>query len=256
MFRQTIISLFCAASATAAPELADASFLFKDPAAVLVHDTAAKTRIFGFFGPPVPAQGGPFTRQDDYNRAMVAALLSKPLPPHATLSIEWLNQNPPPADFQTSGTDGKVAASSLRMGTTHISRTFISTGDAIILHFIADKPGDISFRASLIPPDGKGETVVKDRRELVWSAPAKDGPLARVWVIPFESDVETEGNTLTLRGEGECLVIFNFAQRNSAQNPIENTWQRLIDTHDPGADPADPTKIWAAIRKKAGLPGS
>lgn len=256
MFRPLVISLLCAASSIAAEELSGASFLFKDPLAVLVHDSSAKTRIFGIFGPPVPPKGGPFIRGEDANRAMVDALLSKPLPPHAILSIEWLNQNPPPVDFHTEGKDDKVAASSLRMGTTHISRTFVSTGDAIILHFLADKPGDLSFRASLIPPPGKGETAVKDRRKLVWNSPEKDGPLARVWVIPFESDVETDGNAITLRGEGECLVIFNFAEPDPGAKPVEDTWQRLIDAHDPGAEPADPTKIWQAIRKKAGLPGS
>jgi hypothetical protein len=184
----------------------------------------------------------------------VAAMHSKPFPPHAILSIEWLNQNPPPTDFISSGDGKKLATSSLRMGTTHITRTFISTGDAIILHFLADKPGDLSFRASLIPPDGKGETTVKDRRELVWNAPENDGRLARVWVIPFESDVETEGNAITLRGEGECLVIFNFAERDPGAKPVGGSWQRLIDTHDPGAEPADPTKIWSAIRQKSEVP--
>lgn len=256
MFRQTIISLFCAMTATAAPELADSSFLIKDAAAVLVHDTPAKTRVLGFFAPAVRPDNGPFTDDGAFNRARVAAFLAKPLPPCATLSIEWLNQTPPPADFRWSGDGEKVTASSLRMGRTHISRTVVSTGDAIILHFLADKPGDLSFRASLIPPAGKDETVVKDRRGLVWTSPEKDGPLARVWIIPFESDVETEGNTITLRGEGECMVIFNFAERDPGAKPVENTWQRLIDAHDPGSETADPTKIWNAIREKAGLPGS
>lgn len=253
MFRPFVIFLLCSASAFAGQRFVGWSFLDKDPAlAVLVHETAAKTRVLGFFGPPVGIKvPEAITRREEWNRAKVAAMHSKPLPPHAILSIEWLNQNPPPTDFVSGGDGQKTAVSSLRMGTTHITRTVISTGDAIILHFLADKPGDLSFRTSLIPPDGKGEAAVKDRRELVWSAPEKDGPLARAWVIPFESDVETEGNAITLRGEGECLVIFNFASRDPGAKRVEDTWQRLIDAHDPGIEAADPTKIWNAIREKA-----
>lgn len=253
MFRKAVISLLCALSlAAAGPE--NTWFLDKAPLAALVSDSPAITRAEGYFSQPPALEAPATTDPGTYNRARVKEFLAKSPPPPVTLKIEWLNQNPPPADFLSGGDGEKTISSSLRMGATHITRTVVSTGDALIFHFLADKPGDLSFRASLIPPGGKGETAIHDRRELVWSAPGENGPLARAWIIPFESDVESEGSSITLRGEGECLVIFNFAPRDPAGKPVETTWQRLIDTHDPDAAPPDPTKIWAAIREKAGLP--
>lgn len=255
MFRPAFVFLLLPFSVSVASGADDVFLLEKPGLTALVTDTPAATKVDGYFSPAQPPGDGAFTQINELNKAKVAAFLArKPEKPPVTLSIEWLNQNPVPETVFQSGDGEETAGSSFRMGQTHLSRTFVSNGDTIILHFLADKPGDLSFRVRLNPPDGKGKTVIENRREIAWSSPGENSPLARVWIIPFESDVETEGDAITLRGEGECLVIFNFASSDLRDKPLAESWQRLIDAYDPGVEPADPTKIWAAIREKAGLP--
>jgi hypothetical protein len=166
-----------------------------------------------------------------------------------TLRIDWLNRTPAPTDFKTAFANG-IATSTHTLGTTRITRTVLVSDDAVFIHFLADKPGDLSFRATLQGVENGG-TLLENRRELAWTATEKAARKARAWVIPFESDVESDGNSIVLRGEGECLVLLDFTDTESPAQPISTTWARISAAYDPGENPPDPVKIWQAVLAKA-----
>lgn len=168
------------------------------------------------------------------------------------LRIDWLNQNPAPRDFVRTLEHG-IAGSTHQLGTTRITRTILASAEdqAIFIHFLADKPGDLSFRATLVPPAGTGEPRIEDRREIAWIGPEPTPAAARAWIIPFESDVESEGSAILLRGEGECLLVLNFAETDSPPGSVAATWNRIAAAHDPGANPPDPSKVWQSVFGKA-----
>lgn len=202
-------------------------------------------------GKPAPLKKGDltFSVEDSPETTLVTGHFADSR--NITFRIDWLNQTPPPKEFSVKIEHG-ISESTHLLGSTHITRTILASekDDAIFIHFLADKPGDLAFRATLVPPAGKGEITIEDRRELVWN-PDETPEKARAWVIPFESDVESEGSAIVLRGEGECLLILNFADRDSNEKPLADTWKRLANSHDPGSNPPDPTKIWQSVFDKA-----
>ena len=211
--------------------------------AAWVEDTPAATTVRGH---PVQGTGLPPKGKEPGVPADTAPL--------ATLRIDWLNQNPAPEDFEVAVTkERRIITSTHRLGQTGITRTILAAPDAFFLHFVADQPGAISFKASL-SSSRAGKTTVHDRNELLWTA-ATDAPVkAFARVIPFESDVEVEGNSILLKGEGECLVIFSFTPFDTAEKPLSGTWQRLAATLDPGTEHPDPVKIWQTIFARAAAP--
>lgn len=236
-----------------APELADGPLPAVTTAfAALVTDRPATTRIAGFY-PAAPFKNANPSAPEAFARILATAPATTPHP--AALEIEWLNQNPAPKHFgRTLDLAGGFVRSTHLLGTTHLTRTVLARAKegVVFVHFIADKPGDVSFRASLKPPGGKGEVKIEDRRELAWASPTDPAHKVRIWVIPFESDVEADGNTILLRGEGECLLIFAHTTAEDPTKPLAGTFIRLGETHDPGHVPADPSKIWQAV--SAGVP--
>jgi hypothetical protein len=205
---------------------------------------------------PVPVLKGPFSAriEDSPKTTLITSTLGEGSP-GISLRIDWMNQSPEPTAF-TTGFDAEkgVATSTYNLGTAHITRTILATKEAIFLHFIADQPGALSFRTTILPADGKGLPAIANRRELAWKSPVKEGNKARAWVIPFESDVESEGTSILLRGEGECLVILTATTAEASASPIADTWRKICATHDPGQNPPDPTKIWQAILARATAP--
>lgn len=236
-----------------APELADGPLpAVSNAFAALVKDHPATTRIAGFY-PAAPFKNADPAAPKPFAEMLATAAAATPNP--AALEIDWLNQNPAPTHFsRTLDLAGGYVRSTHLLGTTHLTRTVLASGKegVVFVHFIADKPGDISFRASLKPPGGKGEVKIEDRRELAWVSPTDPAHQIRVWVIPFESDVEPDGNAILLRGEGECLLIFAHTTAENPAKPLAGTFTRLGETHDPGHIPPDPTKIWQAV--SAGVP--
>jgi|GEM_PF-5642451 len=220
----------CLLSVTAAAPLP----LGHGPTATRVDDTPARTTVDAF---PDRGVQGP-----------AEAL------PLATLRIDWLNNEPGPKDFEVEVTDKlKVITTTYRQGTTGITRTFLATPEMIFLHFVADQPGAISFKATLGSPRA-GTTAVRERNELSWISTKEPAMKAYARVIPFESDVETEGNSIVLRGEGECMVIFSFTPLDDPGKPISGTWERLAAALDPGEEHPDPVKIWQTILARRNSP--
>lgn len=174
-------------------------------------------------------------------------------PPLAVLRIDWLNQEPAPTGFAIEQKNRSKISSNHHLGRTGITRTILATDDAIFIHVLADQPGAVALKVSLTSPQ-EGTTIPQGRNELLWNGKEDPIPKAYLRLIPFESDVEAEGESIVLRGEGECLVIFSFTAADDAKAPLFELWKRLAATYDPGADHPDPVKIWQAILEKQAPP--
>jgi len=217
----------------------------------LVTDRPATTRIAGFFKSE-PLKGiDPSTDPKAFTKAVSSLTGASPV----ILSLEWLNQSPAPTHFSHAfDLAAGFVRSTHNLGTTHVTRTVLASAKegVVFVHLIADKPGDISFRTTLHPPESKGEVKIVDRREFLWTSPTNPATKAHVWVLPFESDVENEGDAIILRGEGECILIFAHTTAENPAKPLSGTFSRLGEHHDPGHAPPDPSKIWQAV--SAGVP--
>jgi len=225
--------------------------------ALLLLDQPSATRLRAFLHTDLnpPLADGPFISTDslrflskpDAHTALRHAATTFPGKPAAAveISLEWLGEPPVRQSSYLFPASGRIV-STYRAGTTTFTRTLLTdpaTG-AVLLHFLADQPGALSFRATLRGP-GTGPTTLENRRELTHSHRDTE---ARAWILPFESDVEPAGNSILLRGEGEALVLLNFGPK-SAPHPPADTLKRLAATHDPGHPHPDPSKIWNAIRR-------
>ncbi len=206
-----------------------------------VLDSPAETRLRGFVLP------SPLRRvfaEDQIRRQVAEFFTILPRPDEVELKIEWLDKDERAADHSRSihPKDGRVR-SVHRIGQTTITRTAVATGedDAIFIHLLADQPGALSFRVTLGGPPA-AEARIEDRRQLI--LPAGPGHLAaQVWVLPFESDVASEGNSITVRGEGEALIVWNFAPGKAHDTTLATLGMR----YDPGYLPPNPAKIWQGI---------
>lgn len=206
--------------------------------AALVADSPAGTHLSGMLSPaPLPrAEATPDKVRDGLLEAFKPESTCK-------LVIEWLGADPV-KDFEREWQSGGGQTRSVcRIGNTTVTRTVLASAvdDAIFIHLHADQPGALSFRVSL-PGDGVRR---EDRRQLVMT-PEK-GPASHVWVIPFESDVEPDGHGITVRGEGEAIIVWNFSPDKSGADELGRTWTRLAERHDPGHTPPDVSKIWHGV---------
>lgn len=209
--------------------------------AALVVDTPAVTRLRGI---PLPA---PLAKADAVADKTTDALLKELKPGNECgLVIEWTGGDPVRDFAREWQAGGGQTRSSYRVGSTTVTRTVLAStaDDAVFIHLHADQPGALSFRVS-IPADG---VRTEDRRQLVVT-PDK-GPASHVWVIPFESDVEPDGGGITVRGEGEAIIVWNFSPDKSGAEGLARTWARLAERHDPGHTPPDVSKIWHGVLEK------
>lgn len=159
----------------------------------------------------------------------------------AGLVIDWLGEKP--VDFyRVFRMSGGGVRTTCRIGTTTLTRTVICSreDDAVFIHLIANQPGALSFMVKLDAGPG-GKAKIEDRRQLILTRP--EGLASHVWVLPFESDVAPEGDSIVVKGEGEALIVWNF----SSGKPIFRTLQQLGQRYDPGHTPADPSKIWQGV---------
>ncbi|MCW1922751.1 glycoside hydrolase family 95 protein [Luteolibacter arcticus] len=123
----------------------------------------------------------------------------------AELIFDWLDAEGEATGYQRQLhlTDGLATVTFKRGGAGFTWTTFISKPDELlVLHLRTDKPGSLSFRVQL---DAKGRKAkVEDRRILF----VEDKDFAtRAWVYPMESDVTPGENEITVKGEGEALIL-------------------------------------------------
>lgn len=212
---------------------------------VLVLDMPVATHLRGFDVPSLRKPG----LTEPQIRAQIAGLFETlQAQEHVDLKIEWLAGDEQPVDFTRSILPANgVVRSSYRLGGTRITRTVIADEEepAIFIHLIADKPGALSFRVLL----GGANLRIEDRRQLVQpviaDAPASIG--AHVWVIPFESDVTPDGDSIVVRGEGEAMILLTYAAARETTQPLAETLARLGKRYDPDHNPPDPAKIWHGV---------
>lgn len=211
--------------------------------AVLVLDSPAKSELRGgFLAAPVPA----LARMEAVPKRTAEFLKAFSADQESRLKIEWFDGGVAATDFGRTlqPKDGR-AESFYRLGGTGITRTVLVAGDGLVfIHLLANQPGALSFRVSL--PAAVGSPArIEDRRQLI-DSPAS-GIATHVWVIPFESEVATEGQAIAIRGEGEALVIWSFAATDEARKLLPGTLARLGERYNPGHSPPDPVKIWHGV---------
>lgn len=209
--------------------------------AAFVLDSPAQTRLRGFMLAAPLARA--FT-ENEIRRQVAGFFKIIPRQDEVDLKIEWLDKDGVAAGFTRAIQPRKLRIRSVhQLGSTTITRTVIATGedDAIFIHLVADQPGALSFRVTLSGPPAS-QARIEDRRQLI--LPAEAGRLAaHLWVLPFESDVASEGRSITVRGEGEALIVWNYA----TGKPLDATLSKLGTRYDPGHNPPDPAKIWQGV---------
>ena len=159
--------------------------------------------------------------------------------------INWLSGKVAPANFRNLEEKKKYIASSHLIEKTTVSRTILASAEAdcILIHVIADQPGEVAFQARF---QSDTPTQILDRRELV----IPGGKVhAHAWIIPFESDVTDDGKgAISVTGEGEALILLNIS-KNTKEQLIANTWDRLGKRYDPYGTPPNPHVVWEAVKK-------
>jgi len=219
-------------------------------AAALVMDTPGSTRLRWFPPPPGWLEQARAERSDPGSRD------DGPPADGGGVTIEWLADGEPAAFGRVLEADGR-AVSRLRIGRTTFTRTVLADpgGGPVFVHLLADMPGALGFRVTMAPPGG-GRAAVADRRQLQWRAAGagagegEDVREARLWVLPFESEVEPEAAAIVVRGEGEALMILDFGPGDRS-----GTLAALGRKHDSGGEPPDPVRIWRGVAAAAAAGG-
>lgn len=219
----------------------DALPLVTSTHAALVLDSPAQTRLRCF----LPGAAGVVRASEAEMRTDVEAILDQPAP-STELIIDWQHPFGPPKEFaRTSHLSALMVRSSHKSSDTTITRTVVASPQdgAVFIHLLADKPGALALRVTHRTPSQR----VENRQQLIFT-PENAGQLAsHVWVLPFEADVTPEGQTIGLYGEGEALIVWNFAGPNQEKPPLSATLDRLAAKYDEGKSPPDPVRIWRGI---------
>lgn len=128
----------------------------------------------------------------------------------AVVTLDWLDDKAPATHYkrQLNLADGTCVVTFQRGGAGFTWTTFISKpDDLLVLHLRTDKPGALNFRVELAAKT-RNETgqdaKVEDRRIL---AVHYQDFAARAWVYPMESEVTPGDNEITVKGEGEALIL-------------------------------------------------
>lgn len=153
-----------------------------------------------------------------------------------SLVLNWLNDEQVTAYRRSLDRSTGIATTSfVRNGARITESVFLSKAESLlVVHLLADKPGALNFRVNLL----SHATRIKDRREL-------DSKGLRVWVLPFESDVETDGDGLVVRGEGEALILI----ATGSPQQLDERFSALGMKYDGRDSFPDLTKIWVGLRK-------
>lgn len=128
-------------------------------------------------------------------------------------SLDWLAGNAPVSDYKRvlNLEEGTVVTTFKRGGAGFTWTVFASSADDLIVtHLRTDKPGALNFKVEL-PTEHKGKVHVEDRRILILNGDLggkRAKPFeARAWVYPMESEVTPGAREITVKGEGEALIL-------------------------------------------------
>ena len=135
-----------------------------------------------------------------------------------------------------------VTAFSQENGRAFSAATFYHQGTKLLIHqMTCDQPGFLDVRATL--QQGK---VVGPGQMLGTGTCATS-----LWLVPFESSVTTEDNSLTIRGEGELVVVLAVADAGEHSENISSRWNKACKQYDPGGgEHPDVVKVIYSLRKE------
>jgi len=159
----------------------------------------------------------------------------------AELRFEWLDAAGPVTDYrrQLDLATGIATTTFKRNTAGFTATTFVSRADdLLVLHLRSDKPGFLSFRVRLA--HGETKPAIEDRRVLVL-------PNARVWVHPMESEVSPGDGEITVRGEGEALILL-AATSDPAQ--IAQLPDRMKALGFGGKEHPDLQAVWTGLLER------
>jgi hypothetical protein len=166
--------------------------------------------------------------------------------PRPRVKIEWLlGQDLSPVFEGTDAGPNPKAVARVKVGRTTITRTVLASADEglVFIHLLADMPGALAFRASWTA-DSEDKLEVIDRRQLYWrDANAEPTDSARLWVLPFESEVEPSPAGILLRGEGEALLVIGWEPSSAGTKRIAELGRKFA----PGEVPPNPRLIWRGV---------
>lgn len=165
------------------------------------------------------------------------------------VQLDWLDAKLAATDYRRAldFQDGTVETRFKRGGAGFIATTFVSDADdLLVIHLRANKPGFLGFRLKL--KQGKRVARIEDRRVLVLEGDDGKASEVRAWIYPMESEVSPGDGEITVRGEGEALILIAasadpaaiplLADRMKAhgfggpEHPdIFRLWHTLLDRH-------------------------
>lgn len=166
-------------------------------------------------------------------------------------SLEWLgDRDKPVTDYKRTLdlVEGTVITSFNRGGAGFTWTTFASREDKVIVtHLRTDKPGALSFRVTL-PTEHESKVRIEDRRILILDGKSAGKPFeARAWVYPMESEVSPGKNEITVRGEGEALILL-AASRDTGE--IKALADRLKPLGIGGDEHPDVFQVWNGLLER------
>jgi len=135
-----------------------------------------------------------------------------------------------------------VTTFSQENGRAFSAATFYHRGTKLLIHqMTCDQPGFLDVRATL--QQGK---VVGPGQMLGTGTCA-----ASLWLVPFESSVTAEDNSLTIRGEGELVMVLAVAEAGEHSEDISPRWNKACRLFDPGGgEHPDVVKVIYSLRKE------
>ena len=169
-------------------------------------------------------------------------------PSRAVFALDWLDDKAPATNYkhQLNFTDGTSVVTFQRGGAGFTWTTFISKpDDLVVLHLRTDKPGALNFRVELAAKtknENGLDAKVEDRRIL---AVQYNDFAARTWVYPMESEVTPGENEITVKGEGEALVLI-AATTEAAKIPLLPDRIKALAN----ADHPDTAALWAGLLER------
>lgn len=169
-------------------------------------------------------------------RLPISETFHLPGPSLGELRLDWLDKAIPVTGYRRSlDLATGIATTSFKRDDIRITETifFSRSEDLLVVHLHADRPGALNFQASLAD-----QIRIEDRREIL-------SRHLHVWVLPFESDVETRGPGLAVRGEGEALILVAARNRGTSSERFR-ALARKFDGRDTFPDL---TRVWAGLRK-------
>lgn len=168
-------------------------------------------------------------------------------PAWITFSLDWLAKDAKVTNYQRTLNlqDGTVVTTFNRGGVGFTWTVFATDEqDLIVTHLRADKPGALNFRVSL-SSESPAKARVEDRRILIFEGKSEGKPFAaRAWVFPMESEVTPGDKEITVRGEGEALILL-AATRDPEQ--IAKLQDRIKPLGFGGDDHPDIFQVWTNL---------